>query len=232
MKDAPPAPTSVLASSARGTTYLIVVQVFSRALTFVVNQILLRFLSPELLGIANQLDLYAVSVLYFSRESLRVALQRSGNDGSIGGRGSAEQAAANLSYVAVAIGVPLSALLAWLYLRSADEAVLAVPTWRDALLVYAMACSLELFSEPAFAVGQRQMLFGLRAQAETVATLLRCLLTCCFAIRGSQLGLQLGALPFAWGQMGFALALNGVYYLTLWDHDSSFSLGPRPLHVE
>lgn len=59
-----------------GTLFLIMIQVASRALTFIGNQFLLRFLSPTLLGISVQLELVSVTSLYFARDSLRVALQR------------------------------------------------------------------------------------------------------------------------------------------------------------
>ena len=251
MPDPSPAPGSVLARSARGATYLILVQLTSRALTFVVNQVLLRYLSPELLGISNQLDLYGVSALYFARESLRVALQRanpsdagrqtdgrgpaSGPDGNVlddhgTSPGASEQAAVNLSYVAIALGGPLLAFFAWLYLRSADEAALAVPFLHESLFLYAVACLIELLSEPAFAAAQQQLLYHVRARAETGATLARCFVVCGVSIWGSRHGLNLGALPFACGQLSFALALSVIYYVSLWNHHPSFSLSPRPLH--
>lgn len=68
-----PRPT---ASSSEGTAYLIIVQIVSRALTFLANQLLLRHLSPSIFGAATQLELYAISVVYFSRESVRVTVQR------------------------------------------------------------------------------------------------------------------------------------------------------------
>jgi oligosaccharide translocation protein RFT1 len=68
--------SSLLSTSAQGATFLILIQVVSRALTFGVNQVVLRYISPEYLGISTQLELYLISALYFSRESLRVALQR------------------------------------------------------------------------------------------------------------------------------------------------------------
>ncbi|KAH0538484.1 hypothetical protein FGG08_004933 [Glutinoglossum americanum] len=68
--------STLLSTSAQGATFLILLQILSRLLTFGVNQLLLRYLSPELLGISTQLELYLISVLYFSRESIRVALQR------------------------------------------------------------------------------------------------------------------------------------------------------------
>ena len=226
----------MLAHSARGATYLIIVQILSRGLAFAVNQILLRFLSPELLGIAARLDLFAVSALFFARESLRVALQRSSNNildgkGGKGQLGAAEQAAVNLSYVAVALGPPLAAIFAWLTARGADARVEAVPFWHESLLWYAAACLIELASEPAFAVVQQQLQFGVRARAETAATLARCFIVCGVAVWGSRQGRDLGALPFAGGQMGYALALNAMYYGSLWKHISGFSLWPRPLRI-
>ncbi|KAL8993965.1 MAG: hypothetical protein Q9169_005955 [Polycauliona sp. 2 TL-2023] len=224
--------SSLLSQSSKGATYLILLQVGSRALTFVVNQILLRYLSPELLGISTQLELYSTSVLFFARESLRVALQRQeGPSASDGGKlaqngsrpktqGSKAQEVVNLSYLAVALGVPLAFLFASLYIRSADVVVLGTPAIQPSLYLYCLATILELFSEPCFAVIQQQMLYGVRASAETLATFTRCLVTCGTVIWASKVNVAhghpaRGALPFAVGQMGYAIVLNSVYFLRL-----------------
>ncbi|KAF3923487.1 hypothetical protein ABW21_db0208468 [Orbilia brochopaga] len=68
--------TSLLNASAAGAAFLVLVQVLSRLLTFVMNQLLIRYLSPAILGQAAQLELYMMTVLFFARESLRMALQR------------------------------------------------------------------------------------------------------------------------------------------------------------
>ncbi|KAL8668902.1 MAG: hypothetical protein Q9168_006488 [Polycauliona sp. 1 TL-2023] len=215
---------------AKGATYLILLQVGSRALTFVVNQILLRFLSPELLGISTQLELYSISVLFFARESLRVALQRQedpsvtlqSDDGTLDQnasqpktRSNKAQEVVNLSYLAIALGVPLVFLFASLYIRSADSIVLGTPGIHHSLYVYCLATILELFSEPCFAVAQQQMLYGVRASAETLATFTRCLVTCGTVIWASKVNLAPGALPFALGQMGYAIVLNLTYFFRL-----------------
>ena len=249
---------SLLAKSAQGATFLIFLQIGSRALTFVVNQILLRFLSPELLGISTQLELYSISVLYFARESLRVALQRqtSGADGGnddnsdkkegivnkeatndirnvIGSYalGRRAQEAINLSYIAIILGPPLAYLLATLYLRKAEPLVLATPYIQQSLKLYALAAILELQIEPCFVVAQQQMLYGVRASAETFATFTRCMLTCTLAAWASKSGKDLGALPFALGQLSYALVLNITYYGKFRNRASvsGFSLFPRPL---
>ena len=234
---------SVLAASARGATYLVLLQIGSRGFTFVVNQILLRYLSPELLGIASQLELYAISVLYFSRESLRVALQRQGGVGSGGDaskQGNKEtttvatraQEVVNLTYIPILLGPLLAYLFAYLYLAKATPDVLAVPCIHDALALYAIAVCLELWIEPCFAVANQQMLYGLRASAETAGTFLRCVVTCFTAIRGSQLGRSIGPLPFAYGQLGYASGLILVYYVSIWRKARGFSVIPERLNSE
>ena len=102
---------STVAASAKGATFLILLQIASRALTFALNQVLLRFLSPGLLGAAVQLELFVISVHHFARESLRVACQRQTDAGGI-------QAAVNLSYLGILGGLPIVLILARGYLST------------------------------------------------------------------------------------------------------------------
>ncbi|KAI4671855.1 uncharacterized protein J4E78_000352 [Alternaria triticimaculans] len=208
---------SILSASAKGATFLILLQVASRALTFAVNQVLLRFLSPELLGVSAQLELFSISVLYFARESLRVALQRQAHR---------TQAVVNLSYLAVFFGTPLAYLLALLWMRSDTP---NVPYFMEALVVYCLATFLELLSEPAFSAVQQKLLYKVRASAESSATLLRCVGTCGSAILASRAGLDIGVLPFAIGQLAYALALLVVYSYKTWPvaKTDGFSLFPE-----
>ncbi|KAI9794153.1 MAG: Oligosaccharide translocation protein rft1 [Candelina submexicana] len=243
---------SLLSSSAQGAKYLILLQVGSRALTFAVNQVLLRYLSPELLGISTQLELYSITVLYFARESLRVALQRqSGSSEDAIGDGAnikrtrqhlnryleAEspagrtQTVVNMAYFSIFLGIPLAFGLANWYLKSASRIVLSSPGIHQSIYIYGLAAILELFSEPAFAVVQQNMLYKTRATAETIATVSRCLVTCAMAVRASKTEEDWGVLPFAGGQMSYAIALTVYYYLSLSTISRSvgFSLYPRSL---
>ncbi|KAF2244553.1 Rft-1-domain-containing protein [Trematosphaeria pertusa] len=195
---------SILSASAKGATFLILLQVGSRALTFAVNQVLLRFLSPELLGVSAQLELFSISVLYFARESLRVALQRQAHG---------TQAVVNLSYLGVFFGVPLIYGLALLWLSSETP---DVPYFVDALSLYCLATFVELLTEPAFSAVQQKLLYKIRASAESTATLLRCFGTCGSAILASKYGVDIGVLPFAIGQLAYAFALLIVYTYKMW----------------
>ena len=233
----------VLVNSARGATFLILLQLCSRALTFAVNQVLLRFLSPELLGISSQLELYSISVLYFARESLRVSLQRQRVDSADSHDGLSEkrsvkamrvQEVVNLSYIAVLLGPVLAFALAVLYVRQAGPVALAVPYLCRSLVVFGVATIVELLAEPCFMVAQQQMLYRLRASAESSATFTRCVVTCATAIWASVSGQDIGVLPFALGQLGYALVLNVVYFGKIW-RDSTregYSLLPQPVSKE
>ncbi|PVH76265.1 Rft-1-domain-containing protein [Cadophora sp. DSE1049] len=223
-------------SSAVGAVLLIGQQFGSRGLTFIVNQVLLRYLSPELLGVSTQLEVYSITVLFFARESLRVAIQRqpdtahepSGKKdderlpkGHVDARTSAgrTQAIVNLSYVSVLLGVIFAFAVGWLYistLSAGDPIVLQTPYFRDALKIYGLAAILELLAEPCYVVVQQKSRFGIRASAELAGTVLRCLITCGSAIWASRSGRDIGVLPFALGQGMYAVSLSLVYYLNVW----------------
>lgn len=208
---------SAVSASAKGASFLILLQISSRALTFALNQILLRFLSPELLGVSVQLELYCISVLYFSRESLRVALQR---------RADGVQAVINLAYLALGAGVPISLLLAELYLRTE---VPKVSFLIQSLRVYGVAAMVELLAEPSFVAVQQKMLYKVRASAEAAATVMKTVVTVGLVLWASRQNVDLGVLPFAAGQMAYAVSLLLVYVgrMALVARAEGFSLLPK-----
>jgi oligosaccharide translocation protein RFT1 len=244
--------SSLLSTSARGATLLIGLQVGSRALTFIVNQILLRYLSPARLGVSTQLEVYSISVLFFARESLRVAIQRQADtedgdsrvdgerrvpEGHVDGSTAAgrSQAIVNLAYISVYLGIVFAVVLAWLYLstlRSADPVILETPYFQESLKLYGFAAVWELLAEPFFVVVQQKSRFKIRATAEAIATLLRCLMTCGSAVWAARGGRDLGVLPFALGQCMYAVALLLVYYWSVSGIASGagFSLMPAQIY--
>ena len=211
----------IVTGATDGTLYLILIQVASRALTFLGNQVLLRFMSPELLGIAVQLELFAVFVLYFSRESLRVALQRqplvkdekAKYDDQIRKSSSIQsQSIVNLSYLVVILGPCLSLGFGYLWYHQADAVVLASPDFGTSLLLYGIATVVELLSEPGFVIIQQNLLYKARAQAETRAAIMKCLSACLTAFLLRRLGWKPSALPFAIGQCSYAISLLAFYF--------------------
>ncbi len=175
-------------------------------------------------------------------------LQGAMDDGSPAAK---TQVVVNLSYLSLLFGVPLAIGLGTLYLRSSSSTVPSVSSktalksdnilWlREALIMYGIASVAELLTEPCFAVTQQKMLYRLRASAESAATMARCFLTCAVTLLGAQQQQQqqqqqesdmpsLGVLPFAVGQLAYAVVLVAVYYRRTFTvaKESGFSLFPR-----
>ncbi|PGH17004.1 hypothetical protein AJ79_01388 [Helicocarpus griseus UAMH5409] len=242
-------------SAASGTTYLILIQVVSRALTFLANQVLLRYLSPGILGVATQLELYAITTLYFSRESIRVALQRqpagaqeSSTGRTAGNRSRSDkvkkstsatyaedsQAVVNLSYLAVALGGPLIYFLGLSYSRLAHLDVHSVAHFENSLKLTGLACLLELLTEPCFAVVQQRMLYRTRAHVETMAAVMKASVTCGASIWAARSGKDLGVMSFAVGQTAYALTLLCAYYLSIGSYSrrDGFSIFPLAIRYQ
>jgi len=241
---------SLLEKSAHGATFLIALQIGSRALTFGANQILLRFISPDLLGISTQFEVYLISVLFFARESLRVAIQRQSDlsesheeaDKSIQGEKSERkrklaiektQALVNLAYVSICLGVFFASVLAWAYVRSlrSNPKVLGTLYFKETLQLYAIAAIFELLAEPCFVVVQQKSEYKTRAFAESIGALLRCVVICASIIFASRTGLDLGVFPFAIGQWiyGLSILLCYLWRVSAISTAGNFSLLVRPI---
>ncbi|KAK1580605.1 Rft protein-domain-containing protein [Colletotrichum navitas] len=249
-KPAPAPAADASKAVVRGASLLIILQIASRAVTFIANQLLLRFLTAQLLGVSTQLEVYYLSVLFFARESLRVAVQRQETRPGAGGAGKTKsdsdgdgkddpaarlaresQAVINLGYLAVLLGCFVTVGLGWLYLSSADDATASTPNFLLALRLYALAAVLELLSEPCFVLMQSRLRFATRASAESAATFLRCIVTLAAAFWASRARLEFGVLPFAVGQLSYGATLLLIY---LWSavrlaRADGFSLFPSAL---
>lgn len=209
-------------SIAYGTSFLILIQVVSRFLTFASNQLVLRHLSPEVLGVASHLELFYITVLYFSRECIRTAIQREpvssvppkheeknvqDKTAEVHDADSSSQTVVNMSYIAIALGLPLSGLLALWYRSWATQEILETPFFQQSLRIVGLSCIVELATEPFFAVVQQRMLYKKRAIVETTAAFARSMATCIISIWASRQGWAAGVLPFAMGYLAYALAL-------------------------
>lgn len=245
-------PKASRASLAYGTSFLILIQVVSRFLTFASNQLVLRHLSPEILGVATHLELYYITVLFFSRECVRTAIQRepiSSHSSNVNKHSTdksevtekedsehaqddatSSQTVVNMSYIAIALGLPLSGILAFFYRSWATKEVLSTPYFQESLRIVGLSCMVELATEPFFAVVQQRMLYKERAIVETTATFARSIATCAISIWAARGGWYAGVLPFAMGYIAYAAALICGYswqmVSTSTKHGFSFWLMP------
>lgn len=230
---------NVLASSATGTTFLILIQLASRVFTFASNQLVLRTLSPILLGIAAQLELYQVSILYFSRESIRVAIQRQplgadssppcgkGSDGK-SGQLISSQSVVNVSYLSFLLGIPCAIVFTMFYERLAPVQVLETPFFKSSVAISGLASLMELSTEPFFAVIQQHMWYEKRAAVEMPAAFLKSFTTCFSFLYAFRTNRDVGALPFALGHLSYSIALVSGYCMSLLGSadDKGFSFLP------
>jgi oligosaccharide translocation protein RFT1 len=209
-----------VSASARGATFLILLQMGSRAVTFALNQFLLRFLSPELLGVSVQMELFIISTLYFARESLRIAAQRR-SDGGV-------QAAVNISYLTVLAGGPIGFTLAQIYLRTDTPKVAYLHV---SMKICHFAAMLELLSEPSFAAVQQMMLYKTRASAEGAAVLMKTFATAGLVFWSRHRSIDVGVLPFAAGEFAYGATLAVTYVLSMRPlaREKGFSLLPREM---
>lgn len=239
----PPAPSQKANPSViKGASLLIILQVASRLVTFIANQLLLRFLTAPLLALSTQLEVFYLSVLFFARESLRVAIQRQGiagaantkedeTDDDAAAARQEGQAVVNLGYLAVGLGSIVSVALGWMYLASASTDTLQTPWLVESLWLYGIAAMVELMSEPCFVLMQTRLQFGTRATAESIATFLRCAVVFGSAVWASRNGLDIGVLPFALGQLSYGISLLVVYLVSGYRLalKTGFSLLPKQL---
>ncbi|OQD95547.1 hypothetical protein PENVUL_c110G08231 [Penicillium vulpinum] len=219
----------ILASSATGTSFLILIQLASRIFTFASNQLILRTLSPVVLGIAAQLELFQVSILYFSRESIRMAIQRQpipsspdcknpspdADTATFDSHSVASQTVVNMSYLSFALGFPSSLIFSMLYQRFVPEEASNTAFFYHSMVLIGAASLMELSIEPFFSVVQQHMLYEKRAAVEMPAAFLRSAVTSSAFIYASQVNYDLGVLPFALGHLSYSLALICGYSLAL-----------------
>lgn len=136
----------------------------------------------------------------------------------------------NLSYISLILGMFFAVAGAWIW--TPEARVLETPYFREALMMYGIATFVELLAEPCFVVVQQKSEFGIRARAESVATFLRCIVTCSSAAWAARIGKDIGVLPFALGQWTYAISLPVVYYSKTYGMASSggFSLLAKPIY--
>ncbi|KAJ5605883.1 hypothetical protein N7510_008664 [Penicillium lagena] len=233
----------VLASSATGTTFLVLIQLASRVFTFASNQVILRTLPPAVLGIAAQLELYQLSILYFSRESIRLAIQRQPlaecsppsqpisaqrvNKAATPStkRSDASQSVVNVSYLSIALGIPSCLAFTMLYRHFGSMEVSQAPFFYPSVLMTGVASLMELGVEPFFAVVQQRMLYERRAAVEMPAAFIKSLVICSAFIYAGQVHCDVGVLPFALGYLAYSLALICGYSLAMFKeaHEGQFS---------
>lgn len=207
---------------ASGASFLIAGQFFAKLLTFTLNQLILRFVGPETFGVNAQLELLITTILFFSREAIRLATQRQSLNGKQpdlyrfeGGvventQSGTIQQVINIGFVPSLIGIPLACLLSHLYLHFSGTGSQVDPkSLQLAVIIFALSSILELFAEPSFLLFQLQLQFRKRASFESLAIFARCALTVIFIVLGRRRDIAI--IAFALGQLAYSSVLCVLY---------------------
>lgn len=191
---------------AAGATFLILAQLFTKLFTFVSNQLLVGSISPEVMGVVAVMEFYVSFVLFFSRESERLTIQRATGLS----KGTVQQKIVNFAYIPLLISVPLCIAG---YLAVKDTAVLNTSFLLEyrplAIGLVVVLILLELAVEPLYALTQYELNFKVRSSIESTAVFAKCLLTFVGVTLGKYYSVQnpsgMAVLSFLSGQLGYAL---------------------------
>ncbi|SCU83520.1 LAME_0C05468g1_1 [Lachancea meyersii CBS 8951] len=179
-------PQSILQKSTRGVTFLMFSQLFAKVVTFLLNTLLVRYLSPKVFGINAFMEFLLSTVLFFSREAIRLSALRIKTPASSQAAAHDDdsetedtdttvlQIAINFAYIPILIGLPLSfVLIGWQY-SNLNEYFISLPYFKLAVFIIWLSIILELFSEPFFIVNQLMLNFKVRSQFESIGVVAAC----------------------------------------------------------
>ena len=165
-------------------------------LTFTLKVFLVRIVDLATLGVVSELELFASTTLFLSRESIRLALLRAAPTSK------SHQKSTNLAYLSLAIGTFAIAFY------------LVYSGITGCLLVYSLATWVELAAEPMYIQLQTQMMYGARTRIEATAAISQCLTTvviCLFAMGNAGVSIEHGVLAYSIAQLVFSVVLFAGY---------------------
>lgn len=163
-------------------------QLFTRVITFLLNQLLIRYISPTVFGTASYLEFLVSSILFFSREGARLAIQRTKlpiedkRDTSRYSHHSARgavQSIINFGYVPLLVGIPVSVLVFYLQFKNDNfqMSIVQVPYGGVCIGLCLLLVFMELAMEPFYAVNQFELQLKQRSINESAAVFSRCIVT-------------------------------------------------------
>ncbi|CCG23058.1 Rft1 protein [Candida orthopsilosis Co 90-125] len=167
----------IVDESAKGISSLILVQVITKLFTFLLNQTLIRFVSPDVFGLIVYLEFLQSSTLFISRESSRLAVQRVTHDQT---KTRTLQKVMNFGFLPLIIAIPVTLLIGYFQgIKSINfqKYFLNVPFHRVSIGVIILSTILELSIEPIYCVYQYELEFGKRSKFEGIALATKCMTT-------------------------------------------------------
>jgi oligosaccharide translocation protein RFT1 len=195
-KDETSSSHSIAATLTTGRS-LVLLQLLSRILTFILNQSLVRLASPEVFGTAAiQFDLIYSTILFLSREGIRNALLRTTNNIA-------------LARLPLKLGIGVASMIAGIYLYSSESTTMGQEGFYVSLGMYVLAALVELGVEPMYIHTVRSGRLGIRMQAEGGMAIVKAVVTFGSLVVSPRRAL----FGFALGQLAGAGWLAGRYII-------------------
>lgn len=198
----------MVASAAKGFSYLVGLQLFSRITTFALNTLLARDLGPQWYAIAN-VHLYVIgsTALFLAKEGLRRAGQRI----YPGGAGAALRHGINVAWLSVPTTALVAALtgiyFADMSRSSGVQEIIGADEWAWTVWAVCAAAVVEACAEPGWLYAQANMHLPERIIAEGGALTLRAGATVWLALHVRQ-----GARAFGAAQLVYACTFAALLY--------------------
>ncbi|EGW34241.1 flippase [Spathaspora passalidarum NRRL Y-27907] len=207
--------TSVISESTKGASSLILVQIITKLFTFLLNQLLIRYVSPNSFGLATYLEFLNSTILFFSREGERLAIQRikPSKDTT-----RTFQSVINFGFLSLAVGVPIMLCIGYWqwHTTTFQESLLVLPFHNWTITLISGSILVELLIEPVYALYQFQLDFGKRSKFEGLAIFTRCVTTFVSVLFSSKYVDEFegaAVASFAVGQFAYSFTLFVSYAL-------------------
>ena len=197
---------SLLSATLASGSSLVLHQLFSRIITFVLNQALVRLVSPQVFGTTSiQFELLLSTILFLSREGVRNALLRAPTKAEKSETQKNDNAlVTNISLLPVLFGIPTALGSALVYLNTSSSDTSSQPHFRESVLLYVLAAFFELLSEPMYIRTQNELRFHVRVRAEGTAVMLKTITTFLVLVATSE---EWALVAFALGQTAYGLTM-------------------------
>ncbi|XP_078310387.1 man(5)GlcNAc(2)-PP-dolichol translocation protein RFT1-like isoform X3 [Crassostrea virginica] len=209
----------LLAGAARAATYNMALQLGIRVMTFILNGVVLRYISKELLGVVNvRLTLLYTTTLFIATESFdQACLSKIENKDW--------KQVVNLMWLTFPMSILVCVFFGfvWMYgLERPDPE--SIPYYGFGVLCFCLNTVITTLARPHFIVGQCHLFNRLRVVSVAVSEFARCVISAFLVIYFPQWGI----ISFAIGQLICSIVYTGIYYAVFYllikkkDVDKSF----------
>ncbi|KAK6460069.1 flippase [Scheffersomyces coipomensis] len=226
-----------IGGSVGGASLLMAVQIITKLFTFALNQYLIQFISPNVFGISAYLEFLISSILFFSREGIRIAIQKLSLTDPVTDENKDEvdhlskvglnQSIINKGFLPLIVGIPITILIGiWQYNSHSFETGLQQLNYHHyTILITVISIFVELAIEPIYVLNQFLLNIKRRSQIEGLAVFFRCVIIVGIILVINKFELLeddftgVAVLAFALGQLAYSLVL-AVGYLSvfIWEN--------------